>query len=110
MKSDKLDKPTTKFEGKGDHAVKHVAYEKGKKTVHINTEQYFSPVPAEVWEYQIGGYQVMEKWLKDRKGRRLSLDEIKQYCRIATALKETIVLQDKIDEIYKHIEKKCVKI
>lgn len=109
MKSDRLDRPTTKFEGKGDHAVKQVAYEKEKKTIHINAEQHFAPVPAEVWEYQIGGYQVMEKWLKDRKGRRLFLDEIRQYCRIATALKETIMLQGKIDEIYKHIEKKYVK-
>ncbi|MCJ7777468.1 MAG: N-6 DNA methylase [Sedimentisphaerales bacterium] len=109
MKSDKLDKPATKFEVKGDNTVKQVTYEEGKKTVRINAEQRFIPVPAEVWEYQIGGYQVMEKWLKDRKGRRLSLDEIKQYCRIATALKETIVLQGKFDEIYELIEKKCVK-
>jgi predicted helicase len=106
MKSDKLDRPATKFESKGDNAVKRVSYEKEKKTVCINTEQHFIPVEAEVWEYQIGGYQVMEKWLKDRKSRRLSLDEIKQYCRIATALKETIALQSKIDELYEHIEKK----
>jgi predicted helicase len=106
MKSDKLDRPATKFEGKGDNNVKQVTYEEKKKTVCINTEQHFIPVPSDVWEYQIGGYQVMEKWLKDRKGRRLSLDDIRQYCKIATALKETIVLQSKIDELYEHIEKK----
>jgi predicted helicase len=110
MKSDKLDKAATKFEGKGDNTVKQVTYEEAKKAVNINAEQHFEPVAGEVWEYQIGGYQVMEKWLKDRKGRRLSFDEIKQYCRIATALKETIAIHDKIDEIYERIEKKCVKI
>ena len=110
MKSDKLDKPMTKFERKGDNIVKQIAYEERKKAVHINAEQHFVPVPADVWEYQIGGYQVMEKWLKDRKNRRLSLDDIKQYCKIATALKETIVLQGKIDETYEQIENKCVRI
>lgn len=109
MKSDKLNKPATKFEGKGDHAVKQVAYEENKKAIRINAKQRFAPVSPNIWEYQIGGYQVMEKWLKDRKGRRLSLGEIKQYCRVSTALKETLVLQDKIDEIYKHIEKSALK-
>jgi hypothetical protein len=110
MKSEKLDRPAAKFEGKGDSTVKQVTYEKGKKTVWINTEQQFAPVPADIWEYQIGGYPVMENWLKERKGSRLSLDEIKQYCKIATALKETIAIQTKIDEIYEHIEKKCLSI
>jgi predicted helicase len=105
MKSEKLDRPATKFEGKGGHSVNQVTYEQSKKMICINAEQYFAPVASDVWEYQIGGYQVMEKWLKDRKGRRLSLDDIKCYCRVSTALKETIAIQRKLDEIYEHIEK-----
>ena len=54
----------------------------------------------EVWNYQIGGYQVCDKWLKDRKGRELSLDEIKTYCKIVTALSKTIELQKEIDKNY----------
>lgn len=65
--------------------------------VYINSEQYFEGVPTRVWEYHIGGYQVCEKWLKDRKGRLLSYDDIKHYHRIVSALAETIELQEQID-------------
>jgi len=53
-----------------------------------------------VWEYQIGGYQVCDKWLKDRKERILSLMETEQYCKIVTAISKTIALQNQIDSIY----------
>jgi hypothetical protein len=66
--------------------------------VYINKDQYFDDVPAEVWEYHIGGYQVCQKWLKDRKGRQLSYDDIKHYQGIIAALAETITLQGLIDE------------
>lgn len=75
------------------------------KCVYFNGSQYFEGVPKEAWEYRIGGYQVCEKWLKDRKGRTLSLDDIKHYCRVVTALKKTIEAQQAIDEIYPAVEK-----
>jgi len=53
-----------------------------------------------VWEYRIEAYQVMEKYLKDRKGRKLSLDEINHYIKVAKAIQLTIGLQRKIDEVY----------
>jgi hypothetical protein len=65
--------------------------------VYINAEQYFDGVPASVWNYQIGGYQVANKWLKDRKGRLLTFDELQHYQRIISALAETIRLQAEID-------------
>ena len=52
------------------------------------------------WEYRIGAYQVMDKYLKDRKGRKLSLDEINHYMEVAKAIQLTIELQEKIDEIH----------
>jgi hypothetical protein len=52
-----------------------------------------------VWEFHIGGYQVPEKWLKDRKGRILSYDDVTHYGKIVVALKETIRLMQEIDEI-----------
>ncbi|MGQ9628912.1 MAG: type ISP restriction/modification enzyme [bacterium] len=58
----------------------------------------------EVWRYQIGGYQVCDKWLKGRKGRRLSLEDIKHYCRVVTSLQKTIEIQRAIGDIYPEVE------
>jgi predicted helicase len=66
--------------------------------VHINEQQYFEGVPSEVWEFQIGGYQVLHKWLKDRRGRSLTYDELTHYQQIVVALQETIALMAQIDE------------
>ena len=66
--------------------------------VWINATQYVEGVPPEVWEFHIGGYQVCEKWLKDRKGRKLSYDDQETYQRIVAALAETMRLMDDIDE------------
>ncbi len=46
-------------------------YDAAEQRMHVNRTHYFSPLPLEVYEYRIGGYQVCEKWLKDRKERRL---------------------------------------
>jgi hypothetical protein len=56
-------------------------------------------VTAPVWDFHIGGYQVCEKWLKDRKGRTLSSEDITHYHRIVVALHETIRLMKEIDEV-----------
>lgn len=59
----------------------------------------FRGVPEEVWNFHIGGYQVCEKWLKDRKDRTLTADDITHYHRIVIALHETIRLMREIDEV-----------
>ncbi len=59
--------------------------------------QYFEGVPPEVWNFHIGGYQVCEKWLKDRRGRTLTYDDQLHYCKVVTALAETIRLMAEID-------------
>ena len=59
----------------------------------------FRGVPEAVWNFHIGGYQVCEKWLKDRKGRTLSEDDIAHYQKIVVALNETIRLMKEIDEV-----------
>ena len=106
LKSSKLDTPVARFQGEGNDRVEKLRYE--KKKLYINDEQYFEGILPEVWEYQIGGYQVCEKWLKDRKGRVLSLDDIKHYCKIVTALEKTIDVQAKIDSIYLEIEEETI--
>jgi predicted helicase len=57
--------------------------------VHINPDQYFENVPALAWEFHIGGYQPAQKWLKDRKGRALSFDDVVHYQKIIKILTET---------------------
>ena len=70
---------------------------KGHRAVGPGTTG-FGSVPEAVWDFHIGGYQVCHKWLKDRKGRVLSNDEVSQYQKIVTALAETIGLMGDIDE------------
>lgn len=68
--------------------------------VKINDDQYFGNVPLKAWEFYIGGYQPAEKWLKDRRGRTLSMEEIQHYQRIIVALMETERLMREIDVVY----------
>ena len=98
MESPTLDHLVTTFPITGSSMVEKVRYaEPGR--VYINKTQYFEGVQPEVWEFHIGGYQVLEKWLKDRKGRTLSYDDVTHYGKIVVALKETIRLMAEIDDI-----------
>jgi predicted helicase len=98
MRSSELDNPISRFCGKGDGAVKKVEYDADRGRVSINLTQYFDGVTSELWSYQIGGYQVLAKWLKDRKGRFLTSADTIHYSRIVTALSRTQVLQGRIDK------------
>lgn len=75
------------FKGEGSGAVEKLCCENGK--IWINKTQYFDAVPNVAWYFYIGGYQPAQKWLKDRKGRVLSFDDIKHYQRILKVLAET---------------------
>ncbi len=103
VRSKELDKPTTRFHGDGDNLVEKPTYSSGDR-VYINKTKYFEPILAQEWNYQIGGYQVLEKWLKDRKGRHLTADDIRHYCRVATAIKCTIEIQNSLDKLYPKVE------
>jgi predicted helicase len=85
------------YEGGGDDVVASgfPKWESGK--VYINKDQYFADVPKLAWEFRIGGYQPAQKWLKDRRGRTISFDDITHYQRIVKILSET-------DRIMKEIE------
>lgn len=116
MKSDKLNDPIAKFQGKGPFKIgkaKKVGrnYQPEEERVYINKDgQYFEGIPSEVWEYQIGGYQVLDKWLYDRRERKLSNEEIQHYCKVATALYHTIALQKQIDELYAGMEEDVIEM
>lgn len=81
------------FVGDGEGVVDKLRFElkEGEKDgkVWINKTQYFSDVPAITWNFYIGGYQPAQKWLKDRKGRELSFEDVKHYQRIVKILAET---------------------
>ncbi|MEX2411651.1 MAG: type ISP restriction/modification enzyme, partial [Candidatus Paceibacterota bacterium] len=68
--------------------------------VWINDEQYFGNVPKKAWEFYIGGYQPAEKWLKDRRDREISIEEIRHYQKIIVALMETDRLMGEIDGVW----------
>lgn len=98
MESPKLNKHISYFTGKGDNSIpKKAIFKDG--AVWINSTQRFEGVPEAVWNFYIGGYQICEKWLKDRKGRTLSAEDIDHYNKIVVALNETIRLMKEIDEV-----------
>ncbi|MFM8912981.1 MAG: type ISP restriction/modification enzyme, partial [Flammeovirgaceae bacterium] len=103
LKSKALNKPMAKYKGKGDDRVEKPKYDEQRQMVFINQKNYFEGISAEVWNYHIGGYQVMEKYLKDRKGRLM--EDPGHYCKMATSIAETILLQSKIDTLFASVEK-----
>jgi len=100
MKSPKLDNTITQYcDHRGSQVVDagHPKYQQGDVIINKKGDR-FTGVPENVWNFYVGGYQVCQKWLKDRKGRTLSDEDILHYQRIVVALKETIELMAKIDE------------
>lgn len=80
-----------------DNTVAEHSRSHGK--VYINDTQYFANVPDVAWNFYIGGYQPAQKWLKDRKDRKLEFDDILHYQKIIVALTETDRLMKEIDKI-----------
>jgi predicted helicase len=83
-----------RFPVAGDNVVDAVKWDNGR--VYINSSQYFDNVPLEAWEQAIGGYRPAEKYLKDRKSRALSQEELKHYQRIILALTQTREIMDSL--------------
>jgi len=99
LESRKLDQCSTEFIGGRAAEVEKVSW--SRDTVWVDKAQTigFRGVPEPVWNFQIGGYRVCEKWLKDRKGRTLSKADIAHYHKIVVALSETIRLMKQIDAV-----------
>ncbi|MHC1731339.1 MAG: type ISP restriction/modification enzyme [Bacteroidales bacterium] len=97
LESPIVDKYITAYPIIGPNEVAKLQYQDGK--VWINNEQYFDNVPQVAWEFYIGGYQPAQKWLKDRKGRVLSYEDIMHYQKIIVALTETDRIMKEIDKI-----------
>ncbi|MFN5351729.1 MAG: type ISP restriction/modification enzyme [Alphaproteobacteria bacterium] len=99
LESPLLAKPICSYDVDGDNKIEKPEYKDGK--VYINKTQYFNNVPEIAWNFYIGGYQPAQKWLKDRKTRTLTYDDITHYQKIILALFETDKLMKQIDEVLK---------
>jgi predicted helicase len=111
LESSIVEKYITQYPEDGDNVVTKPRYEINPNPdrvlnpvwvvgkVHINETQYFNNVPEVAWNFYIGGYQPAQKWLKDRKDRELSYEDILHYQKIIVALSETDRIMKEIDEI-----------
>ncbi len=97
LESSKVEDFITSYPIAGDNVVENVKYADEK--VFINATQYFGGVPESVWTHPIGGYVPAQKWLKDRKSRTLTNDDIMHYQRMIVALSETARVMSEIDII-----------
>lgn len=93
-----VQKPITTFPESGTDVVDKPIYRDGR--VYINDTQYWDNIPKEVYDFHIGGYQPAQKYLKDRKDKKLSTQEFENYEKMIVALNETIRIMNKIDEVY----------
>jgi len=84
---------------RGSDLVEKPGYHATEARLYLNPGQYFAPVPHDVWNFTIGGYQVLDKYLKSRKGRRLSLDELENVLNVVQVLRFTLDRMQEIDEI-----------
>ena len=109
LKSPRLDPPLAKYQGSGSNdRIEQIKHDPEAGIVQINADKHFEGVTPELWDYHIGGYQVLHKYLKDRKGKSLS-DPI-HYCRMVTALAQTIRIQKEIDRVFEDIESRLVNM
>ena len=97
LESSVVDKYITQYPVDGDNIVAKPNYKDGR--VYINDTQYFDHVSSIAWNFYIGGYQPAQKWLKDRKERKLEFEDILHYQKIIVALSETDRLMKEIDKI-----------
>jgi predicted helicase len=109
LESPKVEQYITQYPIDGDNIITrkitknspgYVADNDTHGKVYINDTQYFDNVPQVAWEFYIGGYQPAQKWLKDRKGRKLEIEDIFHYQKIIVALSETDRLMKEIDKIW----------
>jgi predicted helicase len=91
-------KLTTAYPCEGSNQIDKIKFESGK--VWINDRQFFEGISVTAWEFFIGGYQVAQKWLKDRKGKILGFEEILHYQKIIAALDQTALLMKEIDQVF----------
>ena len=104
LESPLLNKIEAEYPVAGDHLMEKPMFDEKAQRLYINKNQYFGKVSKDVWEFTIGGYQVLDKYLKSRKNRNLSQEEIEHLLKVITALKYTIEKMKVSDELFKKID------
>lgn len=99
LESTKLDQPITEFTFGKKPEVEKPSWSDNAVWVDKAQTIGFKGVRENVWNFRIGSYQVCQKWLKDRKGRTLSKDDIFHYQKIVLALSETLRLMPQVDRM-----------
>lgn len=97
MEAEINDQQVPQFPAKGTNVVEKPSYDSQAQTVRINRQQVFQPVSKKTWEFTIGGYQPAQKWLQERKGRKLVHKDIEHYRYICGAITETQELMKEAD-------------
>lgn len=100
MRRRQRDAPDGRYVGKGDNIVDRPRWSKAERTIWINPTQGFANVSSSVWTFTIGGYQVLDKYLKSRRNRVLTLDEIEHVEKVVGVIGSTIRQMELIDEAY----------
>jgi len=90
--------PAVKYPEAGSHKVEKVRHDEKNRRVYINKTQFFAGVPKDDWDFFIGGYQVLDKWLKSRMNRVLSAEEVQHYQRLVAVIQKTRQLMKKVDD------------
>ncbi len=91
-----------KYRGKGDDKIVRIKYDQESGFLFINEKNYFEGISTEVWDYTIGGYQVLDKYLKSREDNLLK--DPAHFCKVTASLARTIEIQKKLDDLFKKIE------
>ena len=92
-----FNKNVARFDKSGNEMVDYIKYD--KNSIKINESQHFDGIKKEVWEFKVGSYQVLDKWLKSRKGRKLTYKEVETLIKIVNSISEILELMEKIDKI-----------
>jgi len=95
------------FPQKGNNKIEKIKFFKSDQKISINDIQYFENVDEEIWNFRIGGYQVLKQWLNRRKGKFLTVNDINHFSIIVAILKKTSHFMDDISPLYEKIEENC---
>jgi len=77
-----------------DLEIGAIKYKDG--VLHLNANKRIHGIPEDVWNYRIGGYQVLDKWFKSRKGETMTINDFDHIANVVGLLAETIKVQDEL--------------
>ncbi|MHA1667750.1 MAG: type ISP restriction/modification enzyme [Candidatus Heimdallarchaeaceae archaeon] len=104
----RLDTNHINFPISGTNKIEKLTYDSKRERLEINETQYFSGVKENVWNYRIGGYQVINQWLKRRKGYELKMGDLHHVKLMVIIIEKTISLSEELDDLYRKVEQETI--